>query len=66
MKKNLIRALFCAAMVTSGLAGCSGNRSATGTTAQEAVEKTSASSEAGRVYYLNFKREIRWECVFCI
>lgn len=58
MKKKLIRALFCAAMVTSGLAGCSGNHSATGTAAQEAVGKTSASSEAGRVYYLNFKPEV--------
>ena len=63
MKKKLIRALFCAAMVTSGLAGCSGNHSATGTAAQEAVGKTSASSEAGRVYYLNFKPEVdeQWQ-----
>ena len=70
MKKKVISALLCVAMVSSMLVGCGGGASET-TEATEATEteaeaegeeteapaETEASAEGGSVYYLNFKPE---------
>lgn len=73
MKKKLISALLCTAMVSSMLIGC-GNNAATGETPAATEEKPAAdeeapaadaeapaadaSAEGGKVYYLNFKPEV--------
>lgn len=74
MKKKLISALLCVAMVSSMLVGCGGTNAAT-EEAPAATEETpaaeeapaeeeapaaedTASAEGGKVYYLNFKPEV--------
>lgn len=69
MKKKVISALLCVAMISSMLIGCGGAESkttegseATGTEAEaegEGTEQAAAqtSTEGGSVYYLNFKPE---------
>lgn len=71
MKKKLISALLCTAMVASMLTGCGstaeapaaeGNEAATEQTA-DAQEAAPAAEGEGRVYYLNFKPEVdeQWQ-----
>ena len=70
MKKKLISALLCAAMVSAMLVGCgssSGESAGTesGAASEEAAgtESAAAASGEGRVYYLNFKPEVdaQWQ-----
>lgn len=79
MKKKLVSALLSAAMVSTMLMGCGGDNASTDSSndtqdeagdeaaddAQtgDAGEETTASSEGGKVYYLNFKPEVAsdWE-----
>lgn len=73
MKKKLISALLCVAMVSTMLVGCGGNDTAetpapaeteapaeetTEAPAEEAPAEETASAEGGKVYYLNFKPEV--------
>ena len=67
MKKKLLSALLCVAMVSSMLVGC-GEKTAetTETTGETETDAVSADAEAteevategGKVYYLNFKPEV--------
>lgn len=73
MKKKLISALLCVAMISTMLVGCGGNDTAetpapaeteapaeetTEAPAEEAPAEETASAEGGKVYYLNFKPEV--------
>lgn len=64
MKKKLISALLCVAMVSSMLVGCGSKKEAATTTegttetTTEAATDDSAKAATGKVYYLNFKPEI--------
>lgn len=74
MKKKLISALLCVAMVSTMLVGCGGNDTAEAPAApaeteapaedtaeapaEEAPAEETASAEGGKVYYLNFKPEV--------
>lgn len=79
MKKKLVSALLSAAMVSTMLMGCGGDNASTDNSndtqdeagddaandaqTDDAGEDTTASSEGGKVYYLNFKPEVAsdWE-----
>lgn len=76
MKKKLISALLCVAMVSTMLVGCGSKDAATETPAapeaeapaaeapaEEAPAEETASAEGGKVYYLNFKPEVdeQWQ-----
>lgn len=74
MKKKVISALLCVAMISSLLIGCGGSEETTQTPAEteteteaeketEAPAETEASAEGGSVYYLNFKPEVdeQWQ-----
>ena len=75
MKKKLISALLCVAMVSSMLVGCGSKTEeapAAETKAEATEDKaegkteaadTEASAEGGKVYYLNFKPEVdqQWQ-----
>lgn len=79
MKKKLVSALLSAAMVSTMLMGCGGDNASTDSSndtqdeagddaandaqTDDAGEDTTASSEGGKVYYLNFKPEVAsdWE-----
>lgn len=79
MKKKLVSALLSAAMVSTMLMGCGGDNASTDNSndtqdeagddaandaqTDDAGEETTASSEGGKVYYLNFKPEVAsdWE-----
>ena len=65
MKKKVISALLCVAMVSSMLVGCGGGSGDTttpaadnaGTEEEAPADDVAASAEGGSVYYLNFKPE---------
>lgn len=66
MKKKVISALLCVAMVSTMLIGCGGKDDAATPEAPaeaEAPAETEASAEGGSVYYLNFKPEVdsQWQ-----
>lgn len=69
MKKKLISALLCAAMLGTVLTGCgssageSAEGGSTGGENQEAAADGAQASGEGRVYYLNFKPEVddKWQ-----
>lgn len=77
MKKKLISALLCVAMVSSMLVGCGSGAAETpaaeapaaegeaeSPAAEEpAAEAPAASADGGKVYYLNFKPEVdtQWQ-----
>lgn len=79
MKKKLVSALLSAAMVSTMLMGCGGDNASTDSSndtqdeagddaandaqTDDAGEEATASSEGGKVYYLNFKPEVAsdWE-----
>lgn len=60
MKKKMLSALLCTAMVASMLTGCGKTEAPAteGTTEAPAAEGETATAEGGSVYYLNFKPEV--------
>ena len=63
MKKKLISALLCVAMVSSMLVGCGSGAAETPAAEAPAAEAPAASADGGKVYYLNFKPEVdtQWQ-----
>jgi raffinose/stachyose/melibiose transport system substrate-binding protein len=67
MKKKLISALLCVAMVSSMLVGCGSGAAETpaaeAPAAEGEAESPAASADGGKVYYLNFKPEVdtQWQ-----
>jgi len=64
MKKKMLSALVCVAMVSSLLVGCKDTSTTNDTTSEQTSEKTEEATEeevsqdGGKVYYLNYKPEV--------